>query len=510
MLPRPPIQNHLSDEISAHSHASAPAFLVPEALTFDDVSLVPQESDILPHQADPSTSVGRGIRLSIPILSAAMDTVTEVRTAITMAQHGGMGVVHKNLSPADQADMVRRVKKYEAGMVSDPLTLAPDAPVADAFLLMERHGIGGFPIVDEQKHLLGLVTRRDLKMATSRQAPVSSLMTQKLVTGRVGISREESLSLMRAHRVEKLPVIDAQNVLRGLITVKDLEKVQDYPLAARDEQGRLLCAAAVGPGPDLDERAERLVGAGVDVLVVDTAHGHSAGVIQAVQRLRARYPQMCLVAGNIVTAAATHALADAGVDAVKVGIGPGSICTTRMVAGVGVPQLSAVWEVSRAAKARGVVTIADGGIKYSGDIAKALAAGADVVMIGSLFAGTEEAPGELVLLQGRSFKVYRGMGSLGAMERGSRDRYGQGSVVEASKLVPEGIEGRVPYRGPLAAMLHQLLGGVRAAMGYLGAATLSQMHQRARFVRVSSSGLRESHVHDVIITKEAPNYWGDG
>ena len=477
----------------------------PEALTFDDVSLVPRHSEVLPHEVDTATTLGRGVVLKVPMLSAAMDTVTEAETAIAMAQAGGLGVIHKNMTPDAQAQMVKRVKKYEAGVVRDPFTLPPNAPVGEAFALMERHGVSGFPVVEGDR-LVGIVTSRDLRIAGDKSAPVSTLMTRDLVTAAEGVSREDSLRLLHEHRIEKLLLVDGDGRLRGLITMKDLQNVDDYPSAARDGDGRLLTAAAVGPGRDLEPRAEALTSAGVDVVVVDTAHGHSKGVLDAVRWLRKTWPDLVVVAGNIASAEAARDLAEAGADCVKVGIGPGSICTTRVVAGVGVPQVSAVMEVSAAARKLGVTTIADGGIKYSGDVVKALAAGADMVMVGSLLAGTHEAPGEVVLFQGRSFKVYRGMGSLGAMEQGSRDRYGQADVKDAGKLVPEGIEGRVPYRGPLAATIYQLAGGLRSGMGYLGARTLKDLRERARFVRVTAAGLRESHVHDVIITKEAPNY----
>lgn len=482
---------------------------IPEALTFDDVSLVPMRSETLPHEVATESTLGRGITLKVPLLSAAMDTVTESNTAIAMAQAGGLGVIHKNLSAEAQAAMVRRVKKYEAGVVRDPVTLPPGAPVSEAYALMSRHGVSGFPVVEGDR-LVGIVTQRDLRLARERSAPVSSLMSQQLVTAPEGVPREESLALLHEHRIEKLLLVDEGGRLRGLVTMRDLQKVQDFPNAARDSQGRLLAAAAVGPAQDLEARAHALVDAGVDVIVVDTAHGHSRGVLEAVRRLRAWFPDLCLVAGNIATAQAAEDLGNAGADCVKIGIGPGSICTTRVVAGVGVPQVSAILETAAAARAHGVCSIADGGVKYSGDIVKALAAGADCVMVGSLLAGTEEAPGEVVLYQGRSFKVYRGMGSLGAMEAGSRDRYGQAEVKDPQKLVPEGIEGRVPYRGPLAATLYQLVGGVRSGMGYVGASTLADLRERARFVRVSAAGLRESHVHDVIITKEAPNYRIEG
>jgi IMP dehydrogenase len=478
-----------------------------DALTFDDVSLVPAFSDVLPAQVDPGTALGRGVKLTIPFLSAAMDTVTETRTAIAMAQSGGLGVIHKNQTPDAQAEMVSKVKKYEAGVVRQPHTLRPDDVASDAFDKMARHGVSGFPVIDDQGRLVGIVTRRDLKAATP-QTPVRAVMTTDLVTAREGVSRDEALALMVKHRVEKLPLVEVgdSSRLSGLITVKDLQQVEAYPNAARDGRGRLLCAAAVGPGRDLEARAHALRDAGVDVLVVDTAHGHSEGVINALKQLRRWFPDLCLVGGNIATGEAAAALIDAGADCVKAGIGPGSICTTRIVAGVGVPQVTAIHEVSTVARRKGAFTIADGGIKFSGDCVKALAAGADAIMIGSLLAGTDEAPGEVVLYQGRTFKVYRGMGSLGAMEAGSKDRYAQADVKDTQKLVPEGIEGRVPYRGGVGANLYQLVGGVRSGMGYLGARTLADVRQNARFVRVSSAGLREAHVHDVIITREAPNY----
>jgi len=478
-----------------------------DALTFDDVSLVPAHSDVLPAQVDPSTELGRGVRLTVPFMSAAMDTVTETRTAIAMAQSGGLGILHKNQLPDAQADMVSKVKKYEAGVVRNPHTLRADDLAKDAFDKMARHGVSGFPVLDEAGRLVGIVTRRDLKAATPT-TPVRQVMSTNLVTGTEGVSRDEALGLMVHRRVEKLPLVDAKDHTRltGLITVKDLMKVEAYPDAARDGRGRLLCGAAVGPGKDLEARAHALVDAGVDVLVVDTAHGHSEGVINAIKQLRRWFPDVCLVGGNIATAEAAIALVEAGADCVKAGIGPGSICTTRIVAGVGVPQVTAVHEVSQAARRLGAHTIADGGIKFSGDCVKALAAGADAIMVGSLLAGTDESPGEVVLFQGRTFKVYRGMGSLSAMEQGSKDRYAQADVKDVAKLVPEGIEGRVPYRGSVAANLYQLTGGVRSGMGYLGARTLADVRKNARFVRVSAAGLREAHVHDVIITREAPNY----
>ncbi len=480
---------------------------IKDALTFDDVSLIPAESAVLPSEVKTATMLGRGVELPVPFLSAAMDTVTEAEMAIGMAQSGGLGVVHKNLTPQEQADMVRRVKRYEAGIVRDPITLRPDSKTQEAFERMERHGVSGFPVVDANGRVKGIVTRRDLRAANPAD-PVSVVMTTKLVTVREGIAKEECLELLNRHRIEKLLVVDDDLTLKGLITVKDLQKVKEFPNAARDSLGRLLCAAAVGPGRDLEGRAHALVDAGVDVLVVDTAHGHSKGVMDALGALRRWFPELCLVGGNIATADAAAALIKAGADCVKVGIGPGSICTTRIVAGVGVPQVTAVLEAAGAAHRLGATAIADGGIKFSGDCVKALAAGADAIMVGSLLAGTAEAPGEVVLFQGRSFKVYRGMGSMGAMAsgQGSRERYGQADVYETDKLVPEGIEGRVPFRGPVAQQLFQLVGGVRSGMGYLGAPTLSDLRARARFVRVTAAGLREAHVHDVIITNEAPNY----
>ena len=480
-----------------------------EALTFDDVSLVPAESDVLPSDVDTKTTLGRGVSLSIPFLSAAMDTVTESATAIAMAQSGGIGVVHKNLTPDAQAAMVFKVKKYEAGVVRNPVTLRIDALAKEAFDKMAAFGVSGFPVVDDAGRVMGILTKRDLR-AASPATPISEVMTKDLVSASEGVARDDAMALMVKRRVEKLLVVDDDRHLLGLITVKDLLKAKDFPNAARDSRGRLLCAAAVGPGRDLEVRAHALVDAGVDVLVVDTAHGHSKGVIDAIAALRRWFKDVCLVGGNIATAEAATALIDAGADCVKAGIGPGSICTTRIVAGVGVPQVTAVMDVSAVARARGATTIADGGVKYSGDCVKALAAGADAVMIGSLFAGTDESPGELVLFQGRTFKVYRGMGSMGAMEQGSKDRYGQADVKEANKLVPEGIEGRVPARGSMSANLYQLTGGVRSGMGYLGAKTLPELRTKAQFVKVTSSGLREAHVHDVIITREAPNYRIDG
>jgi IMP dehydrogenase len=486
--------------------SSATTIQITEALTFDDVSLKPAYSEVLPHEVSTVVELGRGVTLKVPVLSAAMDTVTEAETAIAMAQHGGLGVIHKNLTPAEQASLVRKVKKHETHMVSDPVTLPPDAAISEAFDLMEQHGVSGFPVVDDGGRPVGIVTMRDLRLVQEKSAPVSQFMSTEVVKARRGISREAALALLHEHRIEKLLIEEDDGKLAGLITIRDLQRSTRTPNAARDADGRLVAAAAIGPGADLAARVEALAEAGLNVFVVDTAHGHSKGVLDAVKYVREVAPDAAIVGGNIATGEAAEALADAGADCVKIGIGPGSICTTRMVAGVGVPQISAIAETSAAARSRGLTSIADGGIKYSGDCVKALAAGADMIMVGSLLAGTEEAPGELVLYQGRSFKVYRGMGSLGAMERGSADRYGQGSVREVRKLVPEGVEGRVPYRGPLADILYQLVGGIRSGMGYLGAPTLAAMRERARFVRLTGAGLRESHVHDVDITREAPNY----
>jgi IMP dehydrogenase len=474
------------------------------ALTFDDVLLLPAESEVLPRDADLSTRLTRNLRLNIPLLSAAMDTVTEGRTAIAMAQEGAIGVIHKNMTPEQQALEVLKVKKFESGMVVDPITVEPQAPLARAIELMRQNNISGIPVVQGRK-LVGIVTSRDVRFVTDLGQKVESAMTRKLVTGREGISQPDAQKLLHEHRIEKLLIVDEQFELRGLITIKDIEKRRTRPNAAKDAKGRLLCAAAVGASADREARVDALVKAGVDVIVVDTAHGHSRGVIEAVRDTRQNFRGFELIAGNVATAAGTRALIEAGVDAVKVGIGPGSICTTRVVAGVGVPQLTAVDECSREADKHGVPIISDGGIKYSGDIVKALAAGASTVMIGSLFAGTDEAPGEVILYQGRSYKSYRGMGSLSAMKQGAKDRYFQ-SDVEAVKLVPEGIEGRVPYKGSLGMNIHQMLGGLRSGMGYVGCGTIDELRAKARFVRITSAGLKESHVHDVIITEEAPNY----
>jgi IMP dehydrogenase len=478
---------------------------IPFALTFDDVLLQPQYSEVLPKDVDTGSQLAPGIRLHVPIVSAAMDTVTESRTAIAIAQEGGFGVIHKNLSVQDQASEVARVKKFETGLIGDPITIGPDKKLGDALALMKTNNISGIPVVEGSK-LVGILTNRDIRFEKNLEQPVRDVMTKALITAPEGVGLDESKHLMHKNRIEKLLIVDDGYSLRGLITIKDIEKAAYAPNAVKDTRGRLLCGAAIGVGAEGDERARALVEAGVDVLVVDTAHGHSKGVMDMVKSLRARYGKLVIVAGNVATADATTALMQAGADIVKVGIGPGSICTTRMVAGIGVPQLSAVLECAKAAKAQGKTIIADGGIKFSGDIVKALAAGAGAVMIGSLFAGTEETPGDVILYQGRTYKSYRGMGSLGAMKKGSKDRYFQAEVSDEQKLVPEGIEGRVPYKGAIATMLHQLVGGVRAGMGYTGSRSLAELTEKARFVRITQAGLRESHVHDVIITQEAPNY----
>ncbi|CAM4438811.1 IMP dehydrogenase [Corallococcus exiguus] len=474
------------------------------ALTFDDVLLLPGESAVTPRDADLTTRLTRNIRLNVPLLSAAMDTVTEARTAIAMAQEGGIGVIHKNMTPEQQALEVLKVKKFESGMVVDPITIEPKAPLARALELMKMHGVSGVPVV-QGKRLVGILTSRDVRFEKNFSQKVEDVMTTKLVTGREGITQDDAQKLLHEHRIEKLLVVNEAYELKGLITIKDIEKRLTHPFAAKDAKGRLLCAAAVGVSADREARIDALVKAGVDVIVVDTAHGHSKGVIEGVRDTRKNFKGFDLIAGNVATAEGTRALIEAGVDAVKVGIGPGSICTTRVVAGVGVPQVTAVDDCAREADKHGVPIISDGGIKYSGDIVKALAAGASSVMIGSLFAGTEESPGDVILYQGRSYKSYRGMGSLGAMKQGAKDRYFQ-SDVEAVKLVPEGIEGRVPYKGTLSMNVHQMLGGIRSGMGYVGCATIEELRTKATFTRITSAGLKESHVHDVIITEEAPNY----
>ncbi|MFO0758874.1 MAG: IMP dehydrogenase [Byssovorax sp.] len=475
-----------------------------ECLTFDDVLLVPAYSEVLPGEVDVKTRLTRNIQLNIPLLSSAMDSVTEGRTAITMARAGGIGIIHKNLSPARQAREVERVKRAESGMITSPVTVGPRQSLREALGVMNEHDISGVPVVIDGDRPVGILTARDIRFEKNLDQPVDALMTSDLVTVPPGVSNERAKELLHHHRIEKLLVVD-QGKLVGLITIKDLLQADRNPDAIKDEAGRLRVGAAIGPGADCDERAAALVAAGVDVIVVDTAHGHSKGVIDVVRRVKKKYPSMEVIAGNVATAEAVEALADAGADAVKVGIGPGSICTTRVVAGVGVPQISAIADCARIADRHDLPIIADGGIKYSGEVTKALAAGASSVMIGSLFAGTDESPGDLVLYQGRSYKVYRGMGSLGAMRKGSKDRYGQGGAAD-EKLVPEGIEGRVPYRGSLSSILYQLVGGLRSGMGYTGSATIAALRKHGRFVKITAQGLRESHVHDVIITEEAPNY----
>ncbi len=484
--------------------------LAKKALTFDDVLLVPAFSEILPRDTSLKTRLTRQIGLNIPLLSAAMDTVTEARLAIAMAQEGGIGIVHKNLTPAEQAAEVQRVKRYETGILSDPITIDPEMKVRDVIALTQQHRISGLPVVEGDR-VVGIVTNRDLRFETRLDEPVRKIMTprSRLVTVREGATLDEAQRLMHEHRLERVLIVNGEFELRGLVTVKDILKSTEHPNASKDPQGKLRVGAAVGVGGDSEERAELLVRAGVDVIVVDTAHGHTKGVIERVRTLKRRYPRIELIAGNIATGEAARALVEAGVDAVKVGIGPGSICTTRIVAGVGVPQITAISDVARALEGTGVPLVADGGIRYSGDVAKAIAAGASTVMMGSMFAGTEEAPGEVVLYQGRSYKSYRGMGSLGAMQEGAADRYFQDPSVNADKLVPEGIEGRVPYKGSVVAIVYQLCGGLRASMGYCGCATIDEMRSRPQFVEITSAGMRESHVHDVQITKEAPNYQAD-
>jgi IMP dehydrogenase len=474
-----------------------------ECLTFDDVMLVPAYSEVLPAEADVRSRLTRTIELNIPIVSAAMDSVTEARTAVAMARQGGIGIIHKNLAIEDQANEVDRVKRAESGIILNPVTVRPSQSLREALGVMREQQISGVPVV-EGTTAVGILTSRDIRFEKNLDQPVSALMTTQLVTVSPGCKAEEARELLHRHRIEKLLVVE-NGKLVGLITIKDLLQAERNPLANKDERGRLRVGAAIGPGADREARAEALLAVGVDVLIVDTAHGHHRGVIEAVRDTKKRYPNVQVVGGNIATADAASALIDAGADAIKVGIGPGSICTTRIVAGIGVPQITAIADCVEVADRHGIPVIADGGIKYSGEVVKALAAGASCVMIGSLFAGTDEAPGELVLYQGRSYKVYRGMGSLGAMKKGSRDRYGQGGTAD-EKLVPEGIEGRVPHRGSLASILAQLVGGLRAGMGYTGSRTVSDLKNGAKFIRISSAGLRESHVHDVIITEEAPNY----
>ncbi|WP_418777220.1 IMP dehydrogenase [Haemophilus sp.] len=478
-----------------------------EALTFDDVLLVPAHSTVLPNTANLSTQLTKEIRLNIPMLSAAMDTVTETKLAISLAQEGGIGFIHKNMTIERQADRVRKVKKFESGIVSEPVTVSPDLTLAALAEMVKKNGFAGYPVVDAENNLIGIITGRDTRFVKDLSKTVSQLMTKKedLVTVKEGASRETILELMHKNRVEKVLVVDDAFKLKGMITVKDFQKAEQKPNACKDEFGRLRVGAAVGAGPGNEERIDALVKAGVDVLLIDSSHGHSEGVLQRVRETRAKYPSLPIVAGNVATAEGAIALADAGASAVKVGIGPGSICTTRIVTGVGVPQITAIADAAAALKDRGIPVIADGGIRFSGDIAKAIAAGASCVMVGSMFAGTEEAPGEIELYQGRAFKSYRGMGSLGAMAKGSSDRYFQ-SDNAADKLVPEGIEGRIPYKGYLKEIIHQQMGGLRSCMGLTGCATIEELRTKAEFVRISGAGIKESHVHDVTITKEAPNY----
>jgi IMP dehydrogenase len=481
--------------------------LLQQALTFDDVLLVPAHSIVMPREVNLRTQLTRNITLNIPLVSAAMDTVTEAPLAIVLAQEGGLGIIHKNMTAVEQAAHVSRVKRFESGVVNDPVTIAPHMTVRDVLALTQKHKISGLPVVDGNK-IVGIVTNRDLRFETNLDQAISNIMTprNKLVTVREGATKEEVIKLLHQHRLERVLVIDEKDVLKGLITVKDIQKSHDHPNACKDKHGRLRVGAAVGVGADTEARVEALAAAGVDVIVVDTAHGHSQGVLDRVTWVKQHYPKIEVIGGNIATADAAKALVDAGADGVKVGIGPGSICTTRIVAGVGVPQISAISNVEKALRDSKVPFIADGGIRFSGDISKAIAAGAYSVMLGGMFAGTEEAPGEVELFQGRSYKSYRGMGSIGAMQQGSSDRYFQDNNGNADKLVPEGIEGRVPYKGSVLAVIHQLMGGLRASMGYVGAADITQMREKAEFVQITSAGMRESHVHDVQITKEAPNY----
>ena len=480
--------------------------LLEDGLTFDDVLLVPNYSDILPKDVDVSTWLTPAIKLNIPILSAAMDTVTESDTAISLAREGGIGFIHRNMSIKNQVLEIDKVKKSESGMIVDPITIHPDLKIHAVLELMNRYRISGVPVVKGEQ-LVGIVTNRDLRFETDLDKPVSEVMTKEnLVTVPVGISLEASKKLLHKHRIEKLLVVDDTGRLTGLITIKDIEKIKKYPNACKDDMGRLRVGAAVGVGPDRDARAEALLGAGSDVILIDTSHGYSEGVLESVRHLKSTFKGIQLIAGNVATGEGAEALIKAGVDAVKIGVGPGSICTTRVIAGVGVPQMTAIMKCVPVSKRTGIPLIADGGIKYSGDIAKAIAAGAHSVMVGSLFAGTEESPGETILFQGRSYKVYRGMGSLEAMKKGSKDRYYQKDLIEDAKMVPEGIVGRVPYKGPLASSIFQLIGGLKAGMGYVGCRAIEEMGTNCRFIRITPAGLRESHVHDVIITKEAPNY----
>ncbi len=488
------------------TRGNAPVIVIEEGLTFDDVLLLPAESKVLPRDTDVSVRIAPDIRLNIPLVSAAMDTVTEAETAIAMAREGGIGIVHRNLSPQDQAFEVDRVKKSESGMISDPITVDPDQKVYEALQVMQKYRISGVPVTREGK-LVGILTNRDLRFESNFQQPIRNVMTHEdLVTVPVGTTLDQAKEILHKNRIEKLLVVDNRNNLKGLITIKDILKILKYPNACKDGHGRLRAGAAVGVGPGWEDRVDALLKAGADLLCVDTAHGHSRDVIETVREIRRNYPKAQIVAGNVATGEGASALIKAGVDAVKVGVGPGSICTTRVVAGVGVPQVPAIMKCAKECAKKGIPVVADGGVKYSGDITKAMGAGASAVMIGGLFAGTDESPGELVLYQGRSYKVYRGMGSLEAMKRGSKDRYFQGHVETESKLVPEGIEGRVPNRGPLAGVVYQLVGGLKSGMGYVGAKDIADLQKKAVFMKITPAGLRESHVHDVIITKEAPNY----
>lgn len=478
-----------------------------EALTFDDVLLIPARSNVLPRDVDVSTRLTNKIRLNIPLISAAMDTVTEWQMAVAIAREGGIGIIHKNMSIEDQCEMVDKVKRSESGMIKDPITLYPNQTVAEALDLMQKYRISGIPVIDENRKLVGILTNRDLRFEPDLNQPVEKLMTKEnLITAKGKVSLEQAEKILQKHKIEKLPVVDKQNRLIGLITFKDIQKKKSFPNACKDEHGRLRVGAAVGIQRDTLERVEALINSNVDVVVIDTAHAHSEGVLQMIKKIKKKFPDLQLIAGNVGTAEATIDVIKAGADCVKVGIGPGSICTTRVVAGVGVPQISAIMECAKAARKYNIPIIADGGIKQTGDIAKAIAAGADSVMIGSLFAGTDESPGEQVLYEGRSYKVYRGMGSLEAMKKGSKDRYFQDVEDDVKKLVPEGIEGRVPYKGPLSETIYQMIGGLRAAMGYCGVRNIQELQTKTKFVKITEAGLRESHPHDVIITKEAPNY----
>jgi IMP dehydrogenase len=482
---------------------------VQQGLTFDDVLLLPAESEVNPAEVDVSTYLTRDIKLNIPLISSPMDTVTEARLAIAIAQEGGLGVIHRNLSIEQQAEEVDKVKRSESGMILDPITLRPDRPLSEALAMMEKYHISGIPITDERGHLVGILTNRDIRFEEDTTRPISELMTgRELVTAAIGTTLDEAKKILHRHRIEKLPIVDENNFLRGLITVKDIQKKIKYPNAAKDRHGRLLVGAAVGVARDLLERADALVKHNVDVLVLDSSHGHAKAVQRAVTQLKERFPQVAIIAGNVATGSGTEALIKAGADAVRIGVGPGSICTTRVVTGIGVPQVTAILEAAEAGAKYGIPVIADGGIKYSGDVTKALAAGANTVMIGSLFAGVEESPGEVVLFQGEHFKEYRGMGSIGAMKagEGARSRYHQTEVKDTVKLVPEGIEGRVPYRGTLRSMVFQIIGGLRSGMGYVGAANINELQTRSRFMQITSASLKESHPHDIVITKEAPNY----